>query len=80
MKIIRPTISLLCLLLLAVSLAFAQLTGGSMTGTVTDANGGVVAKAKVIATHVASGRVSEPQPPVKVCMYCPVWKSALTMW
>src|SRR5436190_9349080 len=59
MKIIRQTISLLCLLLLAGSLAFAQLTGGSMTGTVTDANGGVVGKAKVTATHVASRRAFE---------------------
>ena len=59
MKIIRPTISTLCLLLLTGSIAFAQLTGGSMTGTVTDSSGGVVAKARVTATHVTSGRVSE---------------------
>jgi len=39
MKNIRHTISLLCLLLLASSVAFAQLSGGSLTGTVTDANG-----------------------------------------
>lgn len=59
MKNIRQTISTLCFLLIASSLAFAQLTGGSMTGTVTDAQGAVVGKAKVTATHVASGRAFE---------------------
>ena len=59
MKIIRQTIPTLCLLLLTGSIAFAQLTGGSMTGTVIDSNGGVVAKAKVTATHVTSGRAYE---------------------
>lgn len=59
MKNIRQTISLFCLLLLASSVTFAQLSGGSLTGTVTDSNGGVVAKAKVTATHVASGRAFE---------------------
>ena len=59
MKNIRQTISVLCLLLLAGSVAFAQLTGGSMTGTVTDAQGAVVGKAKVTATHITSGRAFE---------------------
>jgi hypothetical protein len=56
MRMIRQAISLLCLLLLTGSLAFAQLSGGSLTGTVTDPNGGVVAGAKIIAKHIASGR------------------------
>lgn len=56
MRIMRQTISLFCLLLLAGSIAFAQLSSGSMTGTVTDANGGAVAKAKVTARHIQSGR------------------------
>lgn len=63
MKTIRQAVSLLCMLLcillLAGSVAFAQLSGGSLTGTVTDTNGGAIARAKVTATHVASGRVFE---------------------
>lgn len=59
MKNIRQTIFLFCLLLLASSVTFAQLSGGSLTGTITDSNGSVVAKAKVTAIHVASGRAFE---------------------
>lgn len=56
MKIIQQAVSLLCLTLLIGSLALAQLSGGSMTGAVTDANGGVVSNTKVVAKHVPSGR------------------------
>lgn len=56
MRMIRQAISLLCLLLLTVSLAFAQSSGGSLTGTVTDPNGGVVAGAKIIAGGISGGQ------------------------
>lgn len=56
MKTIFQTVSLLSLLLCGGLLAFAQSTGGSLTGAVTDANGGVVAAAKVTAKHLPSGR------------------------
>lgn len=56
MRMIRHAISLLCLLLLTVSLAFARLSGGSLTGTVTDPNGEVVAGAKIIAGGISGGQ------------------------
>ncbi len=56
MKIIRQAVTLLCLTLLAGSVAYAQLSGGSLTGTVTDANGSVVSGTRVVAKHIASGR------------------------
>ncbi len=59
MKTIRQTICLFSLLILAGGLAIAQVTGGSLTGTISDSNGGAVAKAKVTATHVRSGRAIE---------------------
>ena len=56
MRMIRQAISLLCLLLLTVSLAFAQLSDGSLMGTVTDPNGGVVVGAKIIAGGISGGQ------------------------
>lgn len=52
---IRQTISLLCLLLLADTMAYAQLAGESLIGTVTDSNGTAVAKTKDSATEVSVG-------------------------
>ncbi len=50
----------LCFFLLLISItAFAQLSTGSMSGTVTDATGAVVAGAKVIARQEATGRTLE---------------------
>ncbi|HMV50717.1 MAG TPA: hypothetical protein PLD20_08080 [Blastocatellia bacterium] len=48
-------ISLLCPLLLADTVAYAQLAGESLIGTVTDSNGTAVAKNKVSATEVSVG-------------------------
>jgi hypothetical protein len=56
MKMFRRTITFLVLLLLSSQIVFAQLSSGSMSGTVTDASGAVVADAKVTATQTASGR------------------------
>jgi hypothetical protein len=59
MKIIRQTIFLLCLLLLAGGVALAQQNTGSLSGTVTDLTSGAVPAATVIATHTDTGLKTE---------------------
>ena len=56
MKIIRLALSLYCLLLFGVTAAFAQDSGGSLSGIVTDSNGAAIAGAKVTAKQDATGR------------------------
>jgi hypothetical protein len=56
MKIIRLALSLCCLLLLSTTAAFAQTSAGSLSGTVTDPNGGSVAGAKITARQDSTGR------------------------
>ncbi|MDQ3013425.1 MAG: carboxypeptidase-like regulatory domain-containing protein, partial [Acidobacteriota bacterium] len=56
MKTLSRTVSLLCLFLFAGAVAFAQSTGGSVSGTVTDPNGGNVAGAKITARQDSTGR------------------------
>ncbi|MGH9915788.1 MAG: carboxypeptidase-like regulatory domain-containing protein, partial [Pyrinomonadaceae bacterium] len=50
---------LLALILALGSTAFGQSDRGTITGTVTDQNGGVVPNAKVTATNIDSGEVRE---------------------
>lgn len=57
MKSLPRAVSLFSSLLLVSVSAFAQLSNGSMAGTVTDSNGAVVAGAKVTATQDSTGRV-----------------------
>ena len=59
MKFFPRAITLLSFLLFILAPAFAQLSTGSMSGTVTDATGAVVARAKVTATHDSTGRALE---------------------
>jgi len=59
MKTIHQVVSCLCLLLLTATAAFAQSSAGSLSGTVTDANGGALAKVKVIAKQDSTGRQFE---------------------
>lgn len=59
MKLAHKVVCLLSILLLAASTGWAQLSTGSLSGTVTDPNGLLVAGAKVIATHVPTGRTYE---------------------
>ena len=59
MKIIRQTIFMLCLLMLASSSAFAQQNTGSLSGTVTDLKSGAVPGATVTATHTDTGLKTE---------------------
>ena len=51
MRMIRQTISLPCLLLLTGSAAYAQLTDGSLTGTVTD----------TVDTPIFAGGIPNPE-------------------
>src|SRR4030095_4289241 len=58
----KPThkaVCLLAILILTASVGFAQLSTGSLSGVVTDPNGLVIAGAKVVATHVPTGRIYE---------------------
>jgi hypothetical protein len=55
----RRVVSLLSLLLLLAVPALAQLSTGSMSGTVTDASGAAVPEAKVTATQDSTGRTLE---------------------
>lgn len=55
MKVFRQTITLLSLLLLASSLAFAQSGKGSLSGGVTDAGGANIAGAKISAKSAQTG-------------------------
>ncbi|MGH9845748.1 MAG: carboxypeptidase regulatory-like domain-containing protein, partial [Blastocatellia bacterium] len=59
MKTMRHAVSFLCLLLFTATAAFAQNSAGSLSGTVTDSNGGAVAKAKVTAKQDSTGRQFE---------------------
>ncbi|MGH9900828.1 MAG: carboxypeptidase-like regulatory domain-containing protein [Pyrinomonadaceae bacterium] len=54
-KFTRPALRLFCLLLLAAHAAPAQTSTSSITGTVTDTSGAVVAGATVTATNEATG-------------------------
>ncbi len=57
MKTIRRAISVLCFgLLLSGSAAYAQFSTGSLSGTISDASGAVLARARVIATNDSTGR------------------------
>lgn len=58
MRTIHRIVSAIGLLVITGAVAVAQLSGGSLTGTITDTNGSVVGSAKVIARHVATGRES----------------------
>ncbi|NOT63460.1 MAG: carboxypeptidase regulatory-like domain-containing protein, partial [Acidobacteria bacterium] len=57
-RFLQPVCSWACLLLLAATAAFGQNSAGSLSGTVTDPNGGVIANAKVNAKHLATGRTN----------------------
>ncbi|MDQ3013999.1 MAG: carboxypeptidase-like regulatory domain-containing protein, partial [Acidobacteriota bacterium] len=59
MKFFLRVVSINSFLLFALVPAFAQLSTGSMSGTVMDPTGAVVAGAKVIARHEANGRTLE---------------------
>ncbi len=59
MKTKLQTVWCICLFLLTATLAFAQNSGGSLSGAVTDANGASLAKAKVIAKQDSTGRQFE---------------------
>src|SRR5581483_562245 len=56
MKTLRLALSLCCLLLLSATAVFSQNSAGSLSGTVTDANGGAIKGAKVVAHQDATGR------------------------
>lgn len=55
----RSLVNLLCLFALFVSVAFAQGDRGTITGTVTDPSGAVIAGAKVVAENAATHNVLE---------------------
>jgi hypothetical protein len=55
----HKAVCLLVILMFTASIAWAQISTGSLSGTVTDPGGLVVAGAKVIATHVPTNRNSE---------------------
>jgi len=56
MTILRSFVICIVFLLLSAALCLAQVSTGSLSGTVTDASGAVVAGATVTATHVSTGR------------------------
>src|SRR5213592_930345 len=56
MNVFRRPVTLLFLMLVVSIPAFAQLSTGSLSGTVTDPSGAAVAGATVTATQTASGR------------------------
>jgi len=56
MRLSKLCIVFLALLCLTATAVYSQSTSGSMSGTVTDPNGAVVPGAKVVATHVPTGR------------------------
>jgi hypothetical protein len=59
MKLIPRVVFVLSVVILAAPLALAQLSTGSMSGTVTDPSGAAVSGAKVTATQTAMGRSVE---------------------
>src|SRR5215813_15212792 len=59
MKTMLQVVLCLCLLLLTTLAAYAQNSGGSLSGAVTDVNGASLAKAKVIAKQDSTGRQFE---------------------
>ena len=58
-KATHKAVCLLTILMLTASVGWAQISTGSLSGTVTDPNGLVIAGAKVVATHVPTGRTYE---------------------
>ena len=58
-KATHKAVCLLTILMLTASVGWAQISTGSLSGTVTDPGGLVIAGAKVIATHVPTNRSSE---------------------
>src|SRR6476659_2612110 len=54
-----PRLRVACLVLFCASAALAQRDLGTITGTVTDSTGGVVADAKVVITERETGQVYE---------------------
>ncbi|MEW5974437.1 MAG: carboxypeptidase regulatory-like domain-containing protein [Acidobacteriota bacterium] len=59
MKVTHKVVCSLSIVLLLSSAALAQLSKGSLSGTITDPNNLVIAGAKVLATHVPTGIVYE---------------------
>src|SRR5690349_99359 len=57
MKKLIQLLNLSCLFLCLAAVAFAQNAAGSLTGIVTDPNGGIVAGAKVVLKQDATGRI-----------------------
>ena len=55
----HKAVCLLAILMLTASVGWAQINTGSLSGTISDPNGLVVAGSKVTATHVPSGRPYE---------------------
>ena len=51
-KATHKAVCLLTILMLTASVGWAQISTGSLSGTVTDPGGLVIAGAKVVATHV----------------------------
>ncbi|MCC7496558.1 MAG: TonB-dependent receptor, partial [Bryobacterales bacterium] len=56
MRLVTQSLRILLLTFLACAAIFAQATSGSMSGTVKDPNGAVVPGAKIVATHLPTGR------------------------
>ena len=54
----KPLLCVAAMSLLLVSEAWAQISGGSIAGSVLDSSGGVIIGAKVTATNVATNEVS----------------------
>lgn len=59
LKTFRVTASLFAVIFLTATLAFSQVTTGSLTGVVRDANGAVVTGANVTITNTATGQARQ---------------------
>ena len=74
-KATHNAVCLLVILVLTASVAWAQISTGSLSGTVTDPGGLVIAGAKITATHVPTNRNYETVTSEAGLYVFPTWTS-----